>query len=161
MVDYSRKSFVMRLLARLSVSCARPTPRTQAVRRRAAPLGASPSRGRKEKDRFDAFDVVGVPFSYADRLAEKRRPALVFSNRRLAPFGLIWLVMITSADNASWSCDVPITDLARAWLPAPSVVRTAKIACIESARIERRGGRLDRAAAKAVARKLEGFLGSA
>jgi mRNA-degrading endonuclease toxin of MazEF toxin-antitoxin module len=37
--------------------------------------------------RFDALDIVVVPLPYADRLAEKRRPALVISNRKLAPFG--------------------------------------------------------------------------
>jgi mRNA interferase MazF len=115
----------------------------------------------KTSERFDAFDVVVVPFPYADRLAEKRRPALVISNRRLAPLGLIWVAMITSADNAPWSCDVTIANLGRAGLPAPSVVRTAKIACIEPARIERRAGRLERATAKAVAQKLKGFWGSA
>lgn len=114
-----------------------------------------------KRDRFDAFDIVVVPFPYADRLAEKRRPALVVSNRKLAPFGLIWVAMITSADNAPWSCDVAVTDLARAGLPAPSVVRTAKIACIEPARIERHAGRLDKVTAKAVAQKLKGFLGGA
>jgi mRNA interferase MazF len=115
----------------------------------------------KTSERFDAFDIVVVPFPYADRLVEKRRPALVISNRRLAPYGLIWVAMITSADNAPWSCDVVIPHLSRAGLPAPSVVRTAKIACIEPARIERRAGRLDKATAKIVAQKLKGFLGSA
>jgi len=81
----------------------------------------------------------------------------VISNRKLARFGLIWVAMITSADNAPWSCDVAIADLARAGLPAPSVVRTAKIACIEPAR----AGRLDRTTAKAVVQKLKGFGGSA
>jgi mRNA interferase MazF len=115
----------------------------------------------ENRNRFDAFDIVVVPFPYADRLAEKRRPALVISNRKLAPFGLIWVAMITSAANAPWSCDVAISEFARAGLPAPSVVRTAKITCIEPARIERRAGRLDKATAKAVAQKLKGFLGSA
>jgi mRNA interferase MazF len=115
----------------------------------------------KALDRFEAFDIVVVPFPYADRLAEKRRPALVVSNRKLAPYGLIWVAMITSSENAPWPCDVMITDLARAGLPAPSVVRAAKIACIEPARIERRAGRLDKATAKAVAQKLTGLLGSA
>jgi mRNA interferase MazF len=129
-----------------------PALREEAVSKRALP---------SQNSHFDAFDIVVVPFPYADRLAEKRRPALVISNRRLAPFGLIWVAMITSADNAPWSCDVMIDDLARAGLPAPSVVRTAKIACIEPTRIERRAGRLDKATAKAVAQKLKGFLGSA
>lgn len=130
------------------------------IRRAPASRKTSPP-GRPKSDGFDPFDIVVVPFPYADRLAEKRRPALVISSRRLTPFGLIWVAMITSADNAPWPCDVTIGDLARAGLPAPSVVRTVKIACIEPARIERRAGRLDKAAAKAVVQKLNGFLGSA
>jgi len=43
--------------------------------------------------------------------------------------------MITSAENRIWSGDVPIRDLAAAGLPAPSVIRTAKIATIEAAMI--------------------------
>jgi mRNA interferase MazF len=108
--------------------------------------------------RFDAFDVVVVPFPYADRLAEKRRPALVISNRKLAAHGVIWVAMITSADNERWSSDVAITDLTRAGLPAPSVVRPAKIACLDPNLIDRRVGRLDRAAARNVEQKLRGFL---
>jgi mRNA interferase MazF len=50
--------------------------------------------------------------------------------------------MITSAENESWWSDVAIADLKRAGLPAPSVVRVAKIACIEPRRIDRRLGRL-------------------
>jgi mRNA interferase MazF len=111
--------------------------------------------------RFDAFDVVVVPFPYADRLAEKRRPALVISNRKLAAHGLIWVAMITSADNEPRPSDVAITNLRRAGLPAPSVVRVAKIACIEPRRIDRRVGRLDKATARAVGQKLRGFLGTA
>jgi len=112
-----------------------------------------------ESARFEAFDVVVVPFPYADRLAEKRRPALVVSNRRLAAHGLVWLAMITSADNAPWVSDVAIADLNRAGLPAPSVVRPAKIACIEPNRIDRRIGRLAKAEARQVAQRLRGFLG--
>jgi mRNA interferase MazF len=127
---------------------------------------ARPSFGRlrptmtaEKEARYDPFDIVVVPFPYADRLAEKRRPALVISNRKLAVHGLVWVVMITSADNEAWSSDVAIADLKHAGLPAPSVVRPAKIACIEPGRIDRRIGRLDKAAAKAVSHKLRGFLG--
>ena len=41
-----------------------------------------------ERPRYAAGDVVVVPFPYADRLAEKRRPALVVSGPQLARFGL-------------------------------------------------------------------------
>src|SRR3954452_22348597 len=76
--------------------------------------------------RFDAFDIVVVPFPYSDRLDEKRRPALVVSNKRLKALGLIWVAMITSAENESWPDDVPIRDVSRAGLPAPSIVRPGK-----------------------------------
>ena len=108
---------------------------------------------------FDPFDIVVVPFRCADRLAEKRRPAVVISNRRLTAHNLVWVAMITSADNAPWGSDVAIADLDRTGLPAPSVVRPAKIAGIESARIYRRIGRLDKVAARKVAQKVRGFLG--
>ena len=46
---------------------------------------------------------------------------------------LVWVVMITSAENRGWSGDVPVIDLALAGLPAPSLIRTAKIATIDAA----------------------------
>ena len=99
----------------------------------------------EQGQRYEPFDIVVVPFPYADRLAEKRRPALVISNRKLATHGLVWVAMITSAENEAWSSDVAVADLKRAGLPAPSVVRVAKIACIEPGRIDRRVGRLGKA----------------
>ena len=112
----------------------------------------APSEGLRE------WDVVVVPFPYADQLAEKRRPALVISTPALRAHGLVWVAMITSADNARWDCDVPVAQLRRAGLPAPSVVRPAKIACIDPARIVRRAGRLDPRAARAVGERLRRFL---
>jgi mRNA interferase MazF len=106
---------------------------------------------------FAPWDVVVVPFPHVDRLAERRRPALVVSSRRLVPFGLLWVAMITSAENTPWSCDVPVGNLDRAGLPAPSVVRPAKIACIEPARVVRKAGALDRATAGKVEEVLRGF----
>ena len=89
-------------------------------------------------------DVVVVPFPYSDRLAEKRRPALVVSNARLAEQGLVWLAMITSARQSAVPYDAPIADLALAGLPAPSLVRPTKIATVEPSRIVRKAGRLGR-----------------
>jgi mRNA interferase MazF len=45
---------------------------------------------------------------------------------------LIWGVMITSAAHRPWPGDVPIHDLEAAGLSAPCVVRTAKIANLET-----------------------------
>jgi len=47
--------------------------------------------------------------------------------------------MITSAENRAWPDDIPIADLSSAGLPAPSVVRTAKIATIEAKDAEKLG----------------------
>jgi mRNA interferase MazF len=49
-----------------------------------------------------------------------------------AAHGLLWVVMITSAENRGWPGDLPIADLGRAGLPAPSIIRPAKIATIEA-----------------------------
>lgn len=113
----------------------------------------------RSKERFAPFDVVVVPFPYTDRLAEKRRPALVVSVASVSSqYGLTWLAMITSAANPRWECDVEIADLDAAGLPAPSLARPVKIATADSARILRRIGALAPADAAAVKRKLRAFL---
>jgi mRNA interferase MazF len=89
---------------------------------------------------FEAWDVVRVPFPYTDRPVRQRRPALVISAGDLqAQHGLLWLVMITSAEHRGWVGDVTISDLAAAGLPAASIVRPAKIATIEARDAERLG----------------------
>ena len=108
---------------------------------------------------FAPFDVVVVPFPYSDRLAEKRRPAVVISSSALSRYELVWLAMVTSASNRSWNCDVPVSDLAVAGLPAPSLVRPAKVATVDADRIVRRIGRLPLADVRAVAGQLKNFLG--
>jgi len=51
----------------------------------------------------------------------------------------LWVLMITSAENRRWKNDVVVSDLRRAGLPAPSVVRCIKIATIEAGQAERIG----------------------
>jgi mRNA interferase MazF len=112
----------------------------------------------RTSESWKQFDIVVVPFPYSDRMAEKRRPALVISSASLTRFGVIWLAMITSASNDPWDCDVAIADLDRAGLAAPSVVRTAKIACVEPGRVLRKAGSLGSAASRDVSRRLSAFL---
>lgn len=89
---------------------------------------------------FEAWDIIKVPFPYTDRPIRQRRPALVVAAGILqAEHGLLWVVMITSAENRGWHGDVGVSDLAMAGLPAESVVRTAKIATIEAKDAERIG----------------------
>jgi len=109
---------------------------------------------------FAPYDVVVVPFPYADRLAEKRRPAIVISSPALeSQHGLVWLAMITSAGNRRWDSDIAVSDLTATGLPAPSLVRPAKIATVDGERILRRIGTLPAKDARAVAAQLKKFLG--
>lgn len=82
---------------------------------------------------FEQGDVVKVPFPYTNRPTRQSRPALVVSSRNgNDALGLLWVVMITSAENRGWADDIVLTDLTDTGLPAPSLVRPAKIATIEA-----------------------------
>jgi mRNA interferase MazF len=100
---------------------------------------------------YAPFDVVVVPFPFSDRLAEKRRPAVVVSVPALeAHHGWVWLAMITSTHNANGYADVVVVDRAAAGLPAPSAMRAGKLATVEPDRILRRIGSLAEADRRAL-----------
>ena len=92
---------------------------------------------------YNQFDVVVVPFPFTDRMASKRRPALVVSDgtvfdRRV---GHSLLAMITTASHSRWPLDIPIQDLVAAGLKAPSIVRM-KLFTLDCALILKQIGRL-------------------
>jgi mRNA interferase MazF len=66
---------------------------------------------------------------------------LVVSRGDLGEDGrLIWVAMITSAENGAWPDDVPFGDTyVEAGLPAPSLIRPCKLATIESGHAEKIG----------------------
>lgn len=100
---------------------------------------------------FKTGDIIKVPFPYTDRSTRQRRPALVVSGPALEDgHGLLWVAMITSAENRRWPSDVDIADLATAGLPSPSVIRTAKIATIEARDAEPLGRLADAARLQAI-----------
>jgi mRNA interferase MazF len=89
---------------------------------------------------FSVWDIVKVPFPYTDRPVRQHRPALVVAADDLeTQHGLLWVVMITSAENRGWPDDVSVSDARRSGLPAPSVIRCAKIATIEARDAEKLG----------------------
>jgi mRNA interferase MazF len=90
---------------------------------------------------FEQGDVVRVPFPYTDRSTRQRRPALVVSRGGLGENGrLLWVAMITSAENRAWPEDVPFgRAYADSGLPAPSLIRPCKLATIESGHAEKIG----------------------
>ncbi len=110
---------------------------------------------------FSQGDVVKVPFPYTDRSTRQSRPALVVSAPSLEEaHSLVWVVMITSAENLSWPGDVAITALSRAGLPAPSVIRPAKIVTIDASDATRLGS-IPEALLQQVLRRVGHQLGKA
>ena len=82
---------------------------------------------------FEPGDVIRVPFPYTDRATRQSRPAVVVSTAQLQELhGLLWVVMITSAENRGWPDDLPVTNLQLAGLPVPSIIRSAKMATIDA-----------------------------
>lgn len=109
---------------------------------------------------YSQGDVVKVPFPYTDRATRQFRPALVVSTGGLEDdHGLLWVIMITSAENRGWPGDVAVANLALAGLPVPSIIRTAKIATIEASDAARLG-RIPPALLRKVAERLGRVIGS-
>lgn len=97
----------------------------------------------KASPKVRQWDVVVLPFPYADRLAEKRRPAVVVSKPAMTKeHGIIWVAMITSASNAGWKCDIAVAEGHATGLTAPSVIRPWKLATVDASRIVRIAGRI-------------------
>ena len=86
-------------------------------------------------------DVVWVPFPFVETPRLRERPALVIGV--LAPssdVGLLWVLMITSAENKGWLGDVSLEDCyLESGLTVPCVIRTAKVSTVETKRARRSG----------------------
>ena len=110
---------------------------------------------------FEPGDVIKVPFPCTDRPTRQSRPALVVSAPTLEDrHSLLWVVMITSAENRGWPGDVAVRNQGMAGLPVTSVVRTAKIATIE-ARDAQRLGRVSASQMGMVRQHLVAMVGAA
>ncbi len=88
----------------------------------------------------EAWDVVAVPFPFTDRAAQKRRPAVVVSQKSFNRHGHSLMAMITSS-SLRWPGDSQVKDLASAGLSTPCVVRL-KVFTLDNRLIFRRIGRL-------------------
>ncbi|MBY0336438.1 MAG: type II toxin-antitoxin system PemK/MazF family toxin [Acetobacteraceae bacterium] len=86
------------------------------------------------------WDIVRVPFPHADRPARSFRPALVVATPEAgAAPPVVWVLMITAADNPPWPADVLVAPKPGNGLPIPSRVRVAKIATVNATQVERIG----------------------
>jgi mRNA interferase MazF len=71
-----------------------------------------------------AFRVVRVPFPFSERLAVKRRPAVVLSTPSFQLHGgHVLMAMVTTAERSAWPLDWPILDLEEAGLKMPCLIR--------------------------------------
>ena len=85
--------------------------------------------------------MVRLPFPYPDGTAMQHRPALVLATIGPAQDAFLpWVLMITSAQGRTWPQDVAIPDHHATGLPAASVVRCAKVATVDAALAEVKGG---------------------
>jgi mRNA interferase MazF len=111
--------------------------------------------------RIRSWDVVILPFPFADRNAAKVRPAVVVSSEALHDrAGKYFLAMITSAGHAPVEGDVEISDLGTAGLPVDSIVRPSKLATVELSAFRKRIGTLPAADRRRVLGSLHRFLAS-
>ena len=86
------------------------------------------------------------------------RPALLISHGLGPESSLLWVLMITNAQHASWPGDIDIPNAEALGLLIPSKVRTAKVSTVERG-VANFIGRLDVATFSAVGRAVSGNLG--
>ncbi|MBI2981780.1 MAG: type II toxin-antitoxin system PemK/MazF family toxin [Deltaproteobacteria bacterium] len=99
---------------------------------------------------FETFDVVTVPFPFADSDQSKRRPALILSQGEFqTKIGHSVMAMITSAKNPPWPLDVRIRNGSKTGLSADSVVRM-KLFTLDLRFVVRKIGRLSKEDRQAV-----------
>jgi len=110
---------------------------------------------------YSRWDIIKVPFPFAEGAGDKRRPALIVSTEILSKeHRLYWLIMITSVIDPKWEGDIEIKDYSGAGLPVRSIIRTAKIATLQEDRILGHIGRLGRKESKQVVTQLNKWLGN-
>jgi mRNA interferase MazF len=109
---------------------------------------------------FDQFDVVVVPFPFTDRLATKRRPALVLTKPEVVSTNRSIFAMITSGTIEEWPLDIEINDLQEAGLTVPCKIRF-KVFTLDHEQVVRKIGKLSKKDSGTVAERLKLAFGLA
>lgn len=107
---------------------------------------------------YEPYDVVTMPFPFADSSQSIVRPAVILTD--FAGFGQVSgiaiVAMITSAKRSHWPFDAPISDLDSAGLSMPCLVRQ-KLNSVAYSLMDRKIGVIaapDRASVSAALRQL-------
>ena len=105
----------------------------------------------------EPWNVVVVPFPFAEKLGTKRRPALVLSEASFNEGGNTILAMITSRAHEAWPGDTPIVKLDEAGLNVSCMVRL-KLFTLDNRLIARRIGHLSPLDREKTAQQLHLYL---
>lgn len=102
------------------------------------------------------FELVVIPFPFAESAAVKLRPAVVISRPAFNEFGLTTTLMVTSALHSPWPGDIRL-DHASAGLPRPSIARL-KVFTIDNRLIRAKVGQLTAEDQRKLLRELHRYL---
>ena len=108
---------------------------------------------------FSRWDVVAISYPFMEDDAAKHRPGVIVSTDRLHKAHQLHIVaMVTTARAGVRPDDIAVSDVARAGLPVPCVIRPARLVTLNAAMIARRSGTLAMKDRNAVAAMLKAFL---
>lgn len=105
----------------------------------------------------EPWDVVVVPFPFAESAGTKRRPALAVSTTAFNENGQTVLAMITTTTHPPWPGDTEIEDLNAAGLNMPCMVRL-KIFTLDNRLIMKKIGRLSPSDRRRAAEQIRRYL---
>ncbi len=90
---------------------------------------------------FEPFDIVVVPFPFTDRMAARRRPALVLSSAEFNRGHRHSILAMITSTSAEWPSDIVIEDWRESGLTVPCKVRL-KLFTLDDDRVLRKLGTL-------------------
>ncbi len=105
----------------------------------------------------EPWDVVVVPFPFAEKVGTRRRPTLALSATAFNEHGQTVLAMITTTTHRPWPGDTAIEELSDAGLTMPCIVRL-KLFTLDNRLIVKRIGRLSPTDRRRVAEQIQRYL---
>lgn len=111
-------------------------------------------------ERYQAGDVVIVPFPYSDQSATKQRPALVLSNDAYhsAQDDVVVCGMTSNLANAAFSVLVGPQDMESGTLLSPSRAKVGHVVAMDRALVRKKVGRVKPQVLHAVMREFHSIF---